>query len=291
MGKWFSATHNRAFGFHWGIPFSNSASKALDPYINRYTINRLLKNNHTRTAAATNLSSRLSLLDRSATLCKTIIKGNFNSDLKGAAASALIEHHINLLRDTDDVSAILNSDLPSSVVKKVVDLAIDFVYKRRGTHVYQGEKRNIATVARIIVSTEVAASEKERFIQAVIQNVFADNFGQSDEAAAHPFFLMLSELPRDTIREVHSFWLRLKPGSVIDKSWSSDIKPSDFIPGQKSGKNFTVQKTISNRLSIIYDESMNESGGFDNMYMHRSVVVLAHVVDGFTFVTREQSNL
>ena len=62
MGRIFSLEHRRLAGFHIGIPFSNSASKARDPFINLNTLSRISHSNDQkiRKFASDSLAKRLS---------------------------------------------------------------------------------------------------------------------------------------------------------------------------------------------------------------------------------------
>ncbi|MBN3032799.1 MAG: hypothetical protein JW873_01755 [Candidatus Saganbacteria bacterium] len=121
MGRFFSVEHRRMLGVHIGIPFGNSLNKANDPYINSYSLTRLLKDPATRPAALANAMRRA---DKSPALCRAILAAadGISETLVGYLAEHIKKEDVGLSDRAEYPYILLLADLPRETVAKIHQL-------------------------------------------------------------------------------------------------------------------------------------------------------------------------
>jgi hypothetical protein len=124
MGRIFSAEHHRALGIHWGVLWQNTISKAKDPWINSFTLARLLRDPKTKEAALTNAMSRFA---NNMVLCRALLTGDFPDPL---LKEKLVEHIAKNIADLDTLQSNdkvrMLASLPPADVSTVHQLWLKF---------------------------------------------------------------------------------------------------------------------------------------------------------------------
>jgi hypothetical protein len=173
--RFFSIKHNRWLGVH--NPFGSNKGKAEDPYINRWTLGRLLKDYSTRQIAMANalarkkipknlarvvLAADFSLHDKTK-IADKLVKQEYGGDFRKAAEDALIANTV--------LVGMFGSSEKQALIGGVV---------ARVREMYFGPAGDV----------RVTPEEARRL-----------------DMMVHPFFSMLAERPPGIVKAAHELWV------------------------------------------------------------------------------------